>query len=125
MNNMFKPDIETEEDITNLVHQFYDKVRKDDLLAPVFNSIIEDKWGQHLKTMCNFWSTILLYSKKYLADPMVKHLPMPLEKKHFDKWLTLFEETVDQLFSGSTATDAKNRANNIARIMKSVKHIPL
>ena len=75
--------------------------------------------------MCNFWSSILLYSKKYLNDPMAKHLPMPLEKKHFDKWLILFEETVDELFSGNTAATAKTRANNIARIMKSVKKIPL
>lgn len=122
---MIKHDIEAEEDITSLVHQFYTKVRNDDLLAPVFNSIIKDNWDKHLQTMCNFWSSILLYSKKYLNDPMAKHLPMPLEKKHFDKWLILFEETVDELFSGDTATTAKTRANNIARIMKSVKKIPL
>ena len=125
IKNIINPDIETEEDIANLVHQFYTKVRRDALLAPVFNSIIKDKWDTHLQTMCNFWSSILLYSKKYLNDPMAKHLPMPLEKKHFDKWLILFEETVDELFSGATATNAKTRANNIARIMKSVKQIPL
>lgn len=122
---MIKHDIEVEEDITSLVHQFYTKVRNDDLLAPVFNSIIKDNWDKHLQTMCNFWSSILLYSKKYLNDPMTKHLPLPLEKKHFDKWLILFEETVDELFSGDIATTAKTRANNIARIMKSVKHISL
>ncbi len=122
---MIKHDIEVEEDITSLVHQFYTKVHNDDLLAPVFNSIIKDNWDKHLQTMCNFWSSILLYSKKYLNDPMAKHLPLPLEKKHFDKWLILFEETVDELFSGDIATTAKTRANNIARIMKSVKHIPL
>lgn len=122
---MIKHDIETEEDITNLVHQFYSKVRKDDLLAPVFNAIIQDNWDRHLQIMCKFWSTILLYSKKYLADPMVKHLPMPLEKQHFDKWLALFEETIDELFVGTTTINAKSRANNIARIMKSVKQIPL
>jgi len=122
---MIRHDIETEEDITNLVNQFYTKVRNDDLLAPVFNSIIKDNWERHLQTMCNFWSTILLYSKKYANDPMAKHLPMPLEKNHFDNWLTLFEETIDELFSGNTASIAKMRANNIARIMKSVKKIPL
>jgi hemoglobin len=122
---MIKHDIEVEEDITSLVHQFYTKVRNDDLLAPVFNSIIQDNWDIHLQTMCNFWSSILLYSKKYLNDPMAKHLPMPLEKKHFDKWLILFEETVDELFYGDIATTAKTRANNIARIMKSIKQIPL
>jgi hemoglobin len=122
---MIKHDIETEEDITNLVNRFYTKVRNDDLLAPVFNSIIKDNWDSHLQTMCRFWSTILLYSKTYLSDPMAKHLPMPIEKKHFDNWLALFEETVDELFSGITATTAKMRANNIARIMKSVKKIPL
>lgn len=122
---MIKHDIETEADITNLVHQFYAKVRKDDLLAPIFNSIIKDNWEAHLQTMCNFWSSILLYSKKYLNDPLAKHLPMPLEKKHFGKWLLLFEATVDELFCGDIAATAKMRANNIARIMKSVKKIPL
>ena len=118
---MIRHDIETEEDITNLVNQFYTKVRNDELLAPVFNSIIKDNWEGHLQTMCNFWSSILLYSKRYLNDPMAKHLPMPLEKKHFDKWLMLFEETIDETFAGCTATTAKTRAYNIARIMKSVK----
>ncbi len=118
---MIRHDIETEEDITNLVNQFYTKVRNDELLAPVFNSIIKDNWEGHLQTMCNFWSSILLYSKRYLNDPMAKHLPMPLEKNHFDKWLKLFEETIDETFSGCIATTAKTRAYNIARIMKSVK----
>ncbi len=122
---MIKHDIETEEDITKLVNHFYTKVRNDDLLAPVFNSIIKDNWDNHLQTMCRFWSTLLLYSKKYLSDPMAKHIPLPLEKKHFDNWLILFEETIDELFSGNTATTAKMRANNIARIMKSIKKIPL
>ena len=123
--NIIKNDIDTEEDITNLVHQFYAKVRQDALLAPDFNTIIKDNWERHLQIMCNFWSTILLYSKKYLNDPMAKHLPMQLNKNHFDRWLMLFEETVDELFCGNTAITAKTRANNIARIMKSVKQIPL
>lgn len=125
MNNIIKHDIKTEDDIAMLVHTFYGKVREDEILAPVFNAVIKDNWDHHLKIMCNFWSSILLYTRKYLSDPMQKHLPLPLEKKHFDKWLMLFEETVNELFIGKTATEAVKRANSIARLMKSMKEIPL
>ena len=115
-------DIESEEDIKQLVDHFYTKIRKDELLAPVFSAIIKDNWDNHLHIMCNFWSTILLYSKKYTSDPMYKHMAMPVEKKHFDRWLQLFEVSVDELFSGEKAEEAKKRANNIARVMQSMKN---
>lgn len=51
------------------VHQFYTKVRKDDLPAPVFNSIIKQNRDKPRKIMCNFLNTILSYSKKYMAIP--------------------------------------------------------
>lgn len=121
MNALHKTDIIAEGDISNLVHTFYTKVRKDDFLAPVFNEIIkEDEWEHHLGIMCDFWSTMLLYSRKYLKDPMTKHLVLPLTQKHFERWLALFTETVDELFVGKVANDAKIRANNIARIMQAV-----
>ncbi len=80
-----KHDIKPEDYITDLVHQFYTKVRQGALPGPAFNSIIKANWKHHLQVMCNFWSTILLYSKKYSADPMVKHLPIQLEKKNFNR----------------------------------------
>jgi hemoglobin len=116
-------DIQTEDDIEALVHTFYDKVRADDVLSPVFNEVIKGNWDEHLKTMCNFWGTLLLYTRKYMSDPMSKHLPLPLERKHFERWLKLFDETVNGLFEGKTADEAKRRAANIARLMQNMKNI--
>lgn len=116
-------DIRTEGDIEMLVHTFYAKVRADEVLSPVFNAVIEGDWDEHLQKMCDFWSTLLLYTRKYMSDPMVKHMPLPLEKKHFERWLALFNETIAQLFEGEMATEAKKRAANIARLMQSMKNI--
>jgi hemoglobin len=116
-------DLETEADVAQLVNAFYGKVRKDGLLAPVFDPVVRGNWEHHLSRMTDFWSTLLLYTKKFSDDPLTKHLPLPIEKQHFDRWLQLFHETVDELFKGQIAENAKSRANSIARIMKAVKNI--
>lgn len=118
-----RPDIATEADVRQLVHAFYAKVRQDELLALVFDPVVGDNWPHHLERMTDFWSTLLLYTKKFTDDPLTKHLPLPLKKAHFDRWLQLFNETIDELFSGQVAGNAKTRANSIARIMKAVKEI--
>ena len=116
-------DIIDETDVRLLVDKFYEKVRQDDLLAPVFEPVIGDEWEHHLGRMTDFWSTLLLYTKKFSDDPLTKHLPLALTKEHFDRWLLLFHSTVDELFLGQIAENAKSRANSIARIMKAVKNI--
>jgi hemoglobin len=116
-------DILREEDVKLLVNTFYDKVRKDELLSVVFAAVIKDNWTAHLQKMTDFWSTILLYTKKYKGDPMPKHLPLKVDKAHFARWLQLFSETIDELFDGQIAANAKLRANSIARIMQAVKGI--
>lgn len=113
-------DIRTEEDITQLVHTFYDKVRADELLGPVFEKAIPGDWGPHLQIMCNFWSMMLLYSGKYKGDPMTKHFSLPIDPSHFNQWLSLFNSTVDTLFAGEVADNAKARARNIGRVMQSM-----
>jgi hemoglobin len=116
-----KQDITTEEDIRLLVHTFYDRVRADDSLGPIFNEAIkEEEWSNHLATLTDFWSTILLYTGKYKDDPMTKHKVLPINKAHFGRWTELFQQTVEDLFSGETAETAKQRAANIARIMQNV-----
>jgi hemoglobin len=116
-------DVETEADVEKLVHEFYSKVRVDNILAPVFDPVIGGHWDTHLARMTDFWSTLLLYTKKFTDDPLTKHLPLPVYKEHFDRWLQLFHETVDELFEGQIAENAKSRTNSIARIMKAVKNV--
>jgi hemoglobin len=113
-------EIKTEEDIYELIHTFYGKVRKDDLLSPIFMSkIADDEWDIHLSKMIQFWSSMLLYTRTYSGDPMSKHFALPIGEAHFLQWLKLFHETVNELFTGKIAEDAKLRANGIGRIMGS------
>ena len=45
------------------------------------------------KTTCLFWSSVALASGRYHGQPMPKHLPLPVEARHFDRWLELFRQT--------------------------------
>ncbi|NRF39538.1 MULTISPECIES: group III truncated hemoglobin [Pedobacter] len=118
-----RKDIDTETDVELLVNEFYTKVRNDELLDPIFAAVIKGNWDTHLKLMVDFWSTLLLYTRKYVGAPLPKHLPLKLSNEHFDRWIKLFSETVDELFIGVIAENAKNRALSIARIMKATKGI--
>src|SRR3546814_1115715 len=77
--------------IEDLVHRFYARVREDALLGPVFEERVAD-WGSHLQRMCSFWSSVALMTGRYHGRPMEKHLPLPVDAEHFDRWLALFEE---------------------------------
>lgn len=121
--NEVRSDILTETDVALLVNVFYSKVREDALLAHVFNEVIQDNWPAHLSRMTDFWSTVLLYTRTYKDDPMPKHLPLPVGKEHFERWLELFNESIDELFDGQIAANARKRANSIASIMQAVKGI--
>jgi hemoglobin len=105
-----KKDIESIDDIKKLVNIFYDKIRLNDLLGPVFNHVIKDKWPEHLEKMVRFWQTILLYEHTYSGTPFPPHAKLPIEKIHFETWVALFQNTVDDLFVGEKANMAKSRA---------------
>jgi len=113
-----KRDIESEEDIKLLVDTFYESVNKDTLLGPVFNDFAKIDWSSHLPVMYDFWSTVLLGSMSYKGQPFPKHMKLPIQSLHFNRWLELFTNTIDILFIGEKATEAKQKALNIARIFK-------
>ncbi|MGQ4275351.1 group III truncated hemoglobin [Terrihabitans sp. B22-R8] len=102
-----------EADITRLVHTFYDRVRRDELIGPVFAAKVED-WDHHLATLCDFWSSIMLRSRRYQGRPMRAHLTLPIEDRHFDRWLALFEQTTRDLFAPPIAEAFLQRARQIA-----------
>lgn len=119
-----KHDISTPEDIHTLVYGFYDKVRKDDLLAPVFNAVIkEEEWEPHLQVMVNFWRTNLLYEKLYTGNPIQMHIKANekvhngIKEAHFERWLLLWNQTIDEHFSGKTANETKKKASDIALVL--------
>lgn len=103
----------TEAVIESLVRRFYDKVRADEMLAPVFDSRIKD-WEPHLKQMFAFWSSVALMTGRYHGTPMAKHMPLPVDAAHFDRWLSLFEETAHELCPPVAAEHFIERARRIA-----------
>ena len=111
-------DIQNRQDIELLVRSFYDKVNRDPLLSPVFNEVAAVHWESHLPVMYDFWSTMLLGEKSYKGNPFQKHIPLPINKAHFERWLAFFIETVDELFAGETAEEAKMRARSIAGVFQ-------
>lgn len=110
-----KNDINTRTDIEKLVNDFYGKVQNDQLLGPVFSHV---DWPHHLPIMYDFWSSMLLGDQSYRGNPLQKHLPLPIEGKHFDQWLKLFTETVNENFVGDKAEEVKMRAESIAGIFQ-------
>ena len=113
-----KHDITTLDDIKLLVDTFYDKVRKDASLAPIFNAQIQDRWPQHLEKMYTFWQTVLLGEHTYFSSPFPPHAKLPVDHAHFEQWLQLFTQTIDELFSGAIADEAIWRANKMAQLFE-------
>ncbi|HTG44183.1 MAG TPA: group III truncated hemoglobin [Verrucomicrobiae bacterium] len=107
-------DIATEADVKLLVDSFYDRVNRDELLSPVFNQIAAVDWEHHLPTMYTFWSSMLFRTGTYKGRPWPKHAPLPVRKEHFERWVSLFCQTIDSHFEGRKAAEAKSVALSIA-----------
>ena len=103
----------TEAMIERLVRSFYERVRADEMLAPIFDARIRD-WEPHLQQMCAFWSSVALMSGRYHGTPMPKHMPLPVDAGHFDRWLALFEATAAEICPGEAAAHFIERARRIA-----------
>jgi len=103
--------------IERLVHGFYAKVREDALLGPIFDERVED-WPIHLARMCRFWSSVMLMSGTYHGNPMVKHVPLPIDAEHFDRWLELFETAANEICPPDAAPLFIERAHRIAQSLE-------
>jgi len=106
--------------IRQVVFAFYDQVRADADLAPVFDRVIAaEAWPAHLETMCDFWSSVLMRTGRYHGRPMPKHLALPeLADAHFHRWLSLFRQTVRELCPPLVADLFLDRALNIAQAFR-------
>ncbi len=109
-----KHDIQTINDIQLLVNTFYSKVRENDLLAPIFNEKIEDRWPEHLEKMYRFWQTVLLQDHTYFGSPFPPHAKLEVSQLHFTTWLELWHSSIDGLFIGEKANEAKWRGDKMA-----------
>lgn len=105
--------------IERLVRAFYARVRQDPMLAPIFAKAIPGDWEPHLQTMMAFWSSIMLMSGRYKGQPVPKHQALTdVQEGHFDRWLTLFDQTAREICPPSVADLFQNRATQIAGSLK-------
>lgn len=102
--------------VAAVVERFYAQVRRDDLIGPVFNRVIpEAHWPQHIATITDFWSSMLLGTGRYMGRPMPKHLAIPeLTDAHFARWLKLFRATAEAQCPADVAALFTDRAQRIA-----------
>lgn len=114
-----KKDIQHLNDIKVLVDEFYGKIRGDELLGPIFNGVIQDRWPQHLNKMYGFWQTVLLDEHNYDGRPFPPHANLPVQKHHFARWLSLWHKTIDAHFKGEIADEAKWRGDKMAAMFLS------
>jgi hemoglobin len=95
----------TEDDIAAVVETFYVKVRQDPLLGPVFARAIADgAWPAHLSVIRDFWSSVMLKTRRYQRNPFSAHVRVEgIRPELFDQWLALFQETCNELLAPSPA----------------------
>ncbi|MEC4114702.1 group III truncated hemoglobin [Myroides pelagicus] len=114
-----KTDIESLEDIKLLVDTFYGRVQDDELIGPIFNEKLAGRWPEHLEKMYKFWETILLDEYTYQGRPFPPHAQLAVDSEHFETWKALFNATVDELYQGVKADEAKWRAERMAAMFLS------
>ena len=108
------PDLCSEEEVTHLVHDFYDRVRQDAVLGPIFDAHVHD-WDTHLAKMVDFWSSALRGTARFRGTPMPKHVALPgLSAELFGRWLTLFGETTATLANAAMRERARELAQRVA-----------
>lgn len=115
-------DISSKQDIKLLVDTFYSKAIHDKFIGKFFTKVVQLNFETHLPTMYHFWEGVLLNGNSYRGNPMVKHMALhqkePITPAHFNQWLALWKETIDQLFNGAKAEEAKQKAQQIAGLME-------
>jgi hemoglobin len=116
VNTILEPGID-EAMIARLVHAFYGRVRGDGVLGPIFERRVHD-WDLHLGRMCAFWRSVALMSGDYHGNPMRRHLPLPIDARHFDRWLALFEATAADVCPPAAASHFIERARRIAQSLE-------
>jgi hemoglobin len=103
--------------IERLVRTFYGRARLDPLIGPIFENKVHD-WEGHLGRMCAFWSSVSLMSGRYHGQPMVAHLPLPIDAPHFGRWLEIFAETARDVCPTSAAAHFMEPAYRIAESLE-------
>jgi hemoglobin len=118
---MEKSDVRNRQDVSKIVREFYAKVRADEELGPIFNSVITD-WEEHLERLTTFWEMNLFGGKGYDGNPIAAHQHVddvagPIEPIHFGIWLNLWFETINANFEGEKASILLRRARKMQTVI--------
>lgn len=117
-----KTDINNRSDLETLIFSFYNRVKADQQISHFFRDVVPVNWENHLPVMVDFWDHVLFHSGSYRGNPLQKHrqvsLIEPIRKPDFTRWIQLWEQTVDDLYSGEMADTIKRKAGDIARLMQ-------
>jgi hemoglobin len=117
---MTKSDLDTPDQIADMVRRFYNSVNTDKLLGPVFNDIAHIDWDNHLPKLTAFWARALLGIDGYQGNPYARHASVhrtsPLTPAHFERWLALFETNLDSRWTGPNVERARSLVHNVARV---------
>ena len=113
-------DLDSPEEIAEMVRRFYQDVAQDDLLGPIFNDVAKVDWGEHLPKLTRFWCRALLGIEGYVGNPFRSHALVnersPFTMEHFERWLQLFHDTVELGWVGPNVDRALAWAHNVARV---------
>jgi len=110
--------------IRRMVDHFYEQVRADPMLGPVFESRLAGRWPAHLDKMVDFWTSALLGAGRYAGNPRAAHAALPdISPRHFERWLELFEETLAATFDDADAAQIHARARAMAQgLMRGIRN---
>jgi hemoglobin len=112
-------DLDTPEEISEMVRRFYADIAQDELLGPMFNDVARVDWSEHLPKLTAFWCRTLLGRGGYEGNPLrahqLVHARHPFTPAHFERWLTLFHENVELGWTGPNAQRALDFADHVAR----------
>ena len=103
--------------LAQLVDHFYEKVRRDPQIGPIFNAAVHD-WDEHKRLLTSFWASVALRAGSYRGNPMAAHRPHPIRAEHFDRWLAMWQETCDEELDDVHAAQMLEFAQRIGRSLK-------
>jgi hemoglobin len=115
-------DIMSRADLECLVDAFYERVRADEILGPIFDDVAHTDWDRHLPRMYDFWNAVVFGAGSFSGNPLAVHRELGsrvvLGGREFGRWLSMFHQTVDSRFAGQRAEEIKTTASRIAAVMQ-------
>lgn len=100
---------------------FYEKAMHDQELGPFFideigDDITSEDWSEHIELLADFWLAQLLGKDTYYGNFVGAHVKMPLIKREsFARWLELFSQTADEVYTTDTAELFKKKAVELVK----------